>query len=123
LLLLLLVLLASPSCARAGSGSPGRDEPPSRVVPGGALVAGAGGCSPLGRDGTASGAAVAAHGFVAYYLIDTGGGSLVTLSVFADRAGAEESTRAAAKLIGELGLVDALPDPPTIMQGEVAIHA
>ena len=62
-------------------------------------------------------------GFVAYYLIDTGGGSLVTVSVFADRAGADESTRAAAKLIGELGLVDALPNSPTIMQGEVAIHA
>jgi len=63
------------------------------------------------------------EGFVAYYLIDSGGGSLVTVSVFADRAGAEESTRAAAKLIGELGLGDAIPNPPTIMQGEVAIHA
>ena len=45
------------------------------------------------------------------------------MSVFADRAGAEESTRAAAKLIGELGLGGALPNPPTIMQGEVAIQA
>ncbi|MEJ2864760.1 hypothetical protein [Actinomycetospora flava] len=62
-------------------------------------------------------------GFVAYYLVDTGGGSLVTVSVFADRAGAEESTRAAAKLIGELGMADALPHPPTIMQGEVAVQA
>lgn len=62
-------------------------------------------------------------GFVAYYLIDTGGGSLVTVSVFDDRAGAEESTRAAAKLIGELGMAEALPNPPTIMQGEVAVHA
>ena len=63
------------------------------------------------------------EGFVAYYLVDSGGGSLVTVSVFADRAGAEESTRAAAALIGELGLGDALPNPPTIMQGEVAVHA
>ncbi len=63
------------------------------------------------------------EGFVAYYLIDSGDGSVVTVSVFADRAGAEESTRAAAKLIGELGLGDAIPNPPTIMQGEVAIHA
>jgi len=60
---------------------------------------------------------------VAYYLVDSGGGSLVTVSVFADREGAEESTRAAAALIGELGLGDALPNPPTIMQGEVAVHA
>lgn len=62
-------------------------------------------------------------GFVAYYLVDSGDGSLVTVSVFDDRAGAEESTRAAAKLIGELGLGDALPNPPTIMQGEVVVQA
>jgi hypothetical protein len=77
----------------------------------------------MGSWNTAAGLMSGIDGFVAYYLIDTGGGSLVTVSVFADRAGAEESTRAAAKLIGELGLVDALPNPPTIMQGEVAIHA
>jgi hypothetical protein len=65
----------------------------------------------------------AIEGFVAYYLVDSGDGSLVTVSVFADRAGAEESTRSAAKLIGELELGHALPNPPTIMQGEVAIHA
>jgi hypothetical protein len=63
------------------------------------------------------------EGFVAYYLIDCGGGSLVTVSVFADSAGAEESSRAAAALIGELELGHALPNPPTILHGEVAIHA
>ncbi|MDD7968235.1 hypothetical protein [Actinomycetospora lemnae] len=62
------------------------------------------------------------EGFVAYYLVDTGRRSLVTVSVFADRSGAEESTRAAAKLIGELGLGHVLPNPPKIMQGEVAVH-
>ncbi|MHC1563162.1 hypothetical protein ACR9E3_29730 [Actinomycetospora sp. C-140] len=63
------------------------------------------------------------EGFVAYYLVDSGDASLVTVSVFADRAGAEESTRAAAKLIGELGLGGALPNPPTVIQGEVVVHA
>ena len=62
-------------------------------------------------------------GFVAYYLIDTGGGNAVTVSVFNDRAGAEESTRVAAEWVREAGLVDAVPHPPTIMQGEVALHA
>lgn len=64
-------------------------------------------------------------GFVAYYVVDSGPGSLVTVSVFADRAGADESTRVAAKFVGDVGLVErgALPNPPTIIAGEVVAHS
>jgi hypothetical protein len=60
-------------------------------------------------------------GFLAYYLIDTPGGS-ATVSVFEDRAGAEESTRAAGKWVRE-NIADWVPNPPTVIQGEVAIDA
>jgi hypothetical protein len=62
-------------------------------------------------------------GFAAYYLAGTGDTSLVTAAVFADRVGGEESARAAGKGLREVGLADAVPNPPTIMQGGVAIHA
>ena len=61
-------------------------------------------------------------GFVAYYLIDTQSGGLASVSVFEDRAGAEESTRAAGKWIRE-NIADWVPNPPTVIQGEVAIDA
>lgn len=60
-------------------------------------------------------------GFRAYYLLDTGDGGVATVSIYAERAGAEESTRAAGKWLRETGLIDALPNPPTILQGDVAI--
>ena len=60
-------------------------------------------------------------GFVAYYWLDTGGGVGASLSVFQDKAGAEESVRLAAdwtqkNLAGLLG-------KPEITQGEVQAHA
>lgn len=62
------------------------------------------------------------EGFVAYYLIDTGSGGVATISIYADRAGAGESTRAAGKIVSD-HLVDWVPNPPTVIQGEVAITA
>jgi hypothetical protein len=59
-------------------------------------------------------------GFQAYYLLDTQEGGFATIGVFEDRAGAEESTRAAGKWVGE-NIADWTPNPPTIIQGEVAI--
>ena len=59
-------------------------------------------------------------GFQAYYLLDTWDGGFATISVFEDRAGAEESTRAAAKWVAE-NIADWTPNPPTIIQGDVAI--
>ena len=61
-------------------------------------------------------------GFVAYYLIDAGPGRVTTVGVFADRAGAEESTRAGAKFVGE-HLAGWVPNPPTVVHGEVALDA
>jgi heme-degrading monooxygenase HmoA len=61
-------------------------------------------------------------GFVAYYLLDTQNGGLASVSVFEDRAGAEESTRAAAKWVRE-NIAEWAPNPPTVIQGEVAIDA
>jgi heme-degrading monooxygenase HmoA len=61
-------------------------------------------------------------GFVAYYLVDTQSGGLASISVFRDRAGAEESTRAAGKWVRE-NLADWAPNPPTVIQGEVVVDA
>jgi hypothetical protein len=61
-------------------------------------------------------------GFLAYYLIDTQSGGVASVSVFEDRAGAEESTRAAGKWVRE-NIADWAPNPPTVIQGEVVIDA
>jgi hypothetical protein len=57
-------------------------------------------------------------GFEAYYLVDAGAGVLVSISLFADRVGAEASTReAAAWVSGHLaGLVQG---PPEVLTSEV----
>ena len=57
-------------------------------------------------------------GFQAYYLIRTTDGDAVTVSVFDDQAGAEESTREAAAWIKE-NLADMSVSPPQVTSGEV----
>ncbi len=59
-----------------------------------------------------------ASGFQAYYALDAGMGRLATVSVFEDRAGAEESTRMAADWIRE-NMASLFPDPPEVLEGEV----
>ena len=59
-------------------------------------------------------------GLVGYYLIDTPDG-LAGIGLFQDRAGAEQSTQAAAKWVRE-NVADWVPNPPTVIQGEVAIN-
>lgn len=61
-----------------------------------------------------------APGFVAYYWLDTGEGAGVSLSVFEDKAGAEEAVRLAASY-GQKQLA-ALLGRPSITQGEVRTH-
>lgn len=63
-----------------------------------------------------------APGFQAYYLINTGGGTVTSVSVFEDQAGAEESNRLAADWVGE-NLADKVQGPPEITAGEVRAHA
>ncbi len=62
-----------------------------------------------------------ASGFQAYYALDAGGGRLATVSVFEDRAGAEESTRMAADWVRQ-NMASLLPNPPEILQGEVGAY-
>jgi hypothetical protein len=60
-------------------------------------------------------------GFENYFWLDTGEGEGASLSVFRDRAGAEESTRIAASFV-EQHLASLLGNPE-IIQGEIQAHA
>lgn len=60
-------------------------------------------------------------GFKGYYLVRTADGA-VTVSIYDDAAGADESTRVAAAWIRE-NLPDLEVSPPQVSAGEVAISA
>ena len=60
-------------------------------------------------------------GFVAYYWIDAGGGVMISMSVFQDRASAEQSNARASDYVRE-NLASVLPNPPQITAGEVVAH-
>ena len=60
-------------------------------------------------------------GFQAYYALDAGGGRIASVSVFEDRAGAEESSRVAADWIRQ-NMASLFPNPPEVMEGEVVAH-
>ena len=62
-----------------------------------------------------------ASGFRDYYALDAGDGRFATVSVFEDRAGAEESTRLAADWVRE-NMASLFPEPPEVLQGEVVVH-
>jgi len=58
-------------------------------------------------------------GFQSYYLVRSDDGGF-SVSVFEDRAGAEESVKAARQYIQE-NLADLAGEPPEVVQGEVTI--
>ena len=60
-------------------------------------------------------------GFVAYYFLDAGGGTMISTTVYEDRAGAEESNRRAASFVREQ-LGPLIPNPPQVTAGEVVAH-
>ena len=60
-------------------------------------------------------------GFKAYYAVDLGGDMLATVSIFANRAGAEESGRRAADWV-QRDLAPLMASPLEIMTGEVIAH-
>ena len=60
-------------------------------------------------------------GFQEYVLVETGEGVL-SISIFADQAGAEESTRRAADWIQQ-NLTGFYTGPPTVTTGSVWLHA
>jgi len=59
-------------------------------------------------------------GFIEYYLVETADGA-ISISVFADQAGAEESTKRAADWVGET-LKGYFAGPPVVATGTVAFH-
>jgi len=62
-----------------------------------------------------------APGFLAYYTLDSGGGTLTSISIFEHRAGAERSNRLAEDWVGRT-LSSVLPTSPEIIVGEVGAH-
>ncbi len=62
-----------------------------------------------------------APGFLAYYALDAGNGTVASVSIFENQAGAEESNRRAADWVNQ-NLASMLPNPPEIIAGEVGAH-
>ena len=60
-------------------------------------------------------------GFHEYYAIDAGNDVVVTVSIFHDRAGAEESNRRAAEWVKQ-ALGSLLTTPLEFSTGEVVVH-
>lgn len=60
-------------------------------------------------------------GFVTWVILDGGPGTLLTYSVFEDRAGAEASTLKAAGWVRE-NIAALMPTPPTVVAGEVRLR-
>ena len=55
-------------------------------------------------------------GFVAHYVLNAEGGVMVSVSLFEDRAGAEDSTR---RVLDRIGQESIFPNPPEVIRGEV----
>ncbi len=60
-------------------------------------------------------------GFVAYYWVDAGDGVMISMSVYEDQSGAEESIRRAAGYVQE-HMASILPNAPQVAAGEVVAH-
>ncbi|MDP8921795.1 MAG: hypothetical protein M3O34_02845 [Chloroflexota bacterium] len=60
-------------------------------------------------------------GFLAYCALHTGGDVVAAISIFEDRAGADESTRRAAKWVEE-HLANLVPHPPQFTAGTVMAY-
>jgi len=63
-----------------------------------------------------------APGFMAYTMAASSDGTLVTIGMFKDRAGAEESTRLAADWVRD-NVASSVEGPPKIAEGDVRIQA
>jgi hypothetical protein len=61
------------------------------------------------------------RGFVTFYLVDAGNGTVASIGVFEDQSAAEESNKKAADWIME-NIAPLIPNPPQITVGEVRIH-
>jgi len=61
-------------------------------------------------------------GFVAYYWIDAGDGTMASLSVFEDRAGADQSVEVAHEWVAQ-NAPGLFPNPPRVTEGEVVAYS
>jgi hypothetical protein len=62
-------------------------------------------------------------GFIAYYIVDDGGGTISSVTICEDREGVEESTTRAADWVRER-LASLIESGPEIMIGEITVdHA
>jgi hypothetical protein len=59
-------------------------------------------------------------GFVAHYLVDAGDGVWASVSLFEDRAGAEESTKRILERIKQ-GFTSLFPNAPQVTTGDVVV--
>src|SRR5262250_669046 len=62
-----------------------------------------------------------ANGFIRYYWLDTGAGEGASLSVFRDKAGADESVLLAADYV-KAHMSKLLVQKPEVIEGEVKAH-
>ncbi|MGH8033721.1 MAG: hypothetical protein ACREO9_00745 [Lysobacterales bacterium] len=62
-----------------------------------------------------------AKGFIRYYWLDTGKGEGVSVSVFKDKAGADESIRLAADYVKQHASI-LLTQKPEVIEGPVKAH-
>ena len=62
-----------------------------------------------------------AKGFVRYYWLDTGEGEGASISVFRDKAGADESVRLAAQFVRD-HMSKLLTQKPEVIEGPVKAH-
>jgi len=62
-----------------------------------------------------------AKGFVRYYWLDTGAGEGVSLSVFQDKAGADESVLLAADFV-KTNMSELLTQKPEVIEGPIKAH-
>ena len=61
-------------------------------------------------------------GFIAYYIVDQGDGNAATISLFEDKAAAEQSNRAAAAWVQE-NMAALVEGPPEILAGKVTVSS
>ena len=60
-------------------------------------------------------------GFVAYYFVDTGNGSMISISVFENQAGVEESNSRAVEWV-QHNVASLISKPPQVTDGRVVAH-
>jgi hypothetical protein len=60
-------------------------------------------------------------GFIAYYIVDGGDGTVASVSVFEEQAGADESTRRAAEWVAD-NLAELIIGGPKLVAGEVTVE-